>query len=82
MDNMRSHHVKAVREILEEQGMNVLYLPPYSPDLNPIEKMWPKMKALLRGRKIRNPEDLPDAVRIAPTSVSSLYCRLCLLLVF
>ena len=35
MDNMRSHHVKAVREILEAKGMNVLYLPPYSPDLNP-----------------------------------------------
>ena len=47
MDNMRSHHVKAVREVLEEKGMKVLYLPPYSPDLNPIEKMWSKMKALL-----------------------------------
>ena len=33
MDNMRSHHVKAVREVLEETGMKVLYLPPYSPDL-------------------------------------------------
>ena len=42
MDNMRSHHVKAVREILEAKGMKVLYLPPYSPDLNPIEKMWSK----------------------------------------
>ena len=40
MDNMPSHHVKAVREILEAKGMKVLYLPPYSPDLNPIEKMW------------------------------------------
>ena len=39
MDNMRSHHVKAVREVLEEKGMKVLYLPPYSPDLNPIEKI-------------------------------------------
>ena len=39
MDNMRSHHVKAVREVLEEKGMKVSYLPHYSPDLNPIEKM-------------------------------------------
>jgi len=39
MDNLRSHHVKAVRSIIEEAGMNLLYLPPYSPDLNPIEKM-------------------------------------------
>ena len=39
MDNMRSHHVKAVRETLEGKNMKLLYLPPYSPDLNPIEKM-------------------------------------------
>ena len=40
MDNMRSHHVKAVREIPEAKGMKAPYLPPYSPDLNPIEEMW------------------------------------------
>ena len=62
MDNMRSHHVKAVREILESKGMKVLYLPPYSPDLNPIEKMWSKMKAILRSWKIRSLDLLHDAV--------------------
>ena len=72
MDNMRSHHVKAVREVLEEKGMKVLYLPPYSPDLNPIEKMWSKMKALLRGWKVRSLDLLPDAVRMALDSVSQL----------
>ena len=82
MDNMRSHHVKAVREVLEEKGMKVLYLPPYSPDLNPIEKMWSKMKALLRGWKVRSLDLLPDAVRMALDSVSQLDCRFCLLLVF
>ena len=75
MDNMRSHHVKAVREVLEEKGMKVLYLPPYSPDLNPIEKMWSKMKALLRGWKVRSLDLLPDAVRMALDSVSQLDCR-------
>lgn len=75
MDNMRSHHVKAVRELLEGKGMKVLYLPPYSPDLNPIEKMWSKMKALLRGWKIQNLEALPDAVRMALASVSPLDCH-------
>ena len=74
MDNMRSHHVKAVREVLEEKGMKVLYLPPYSPDLNPIEKMWSKMKALLRGWKVRSLDLLPDAVRMALDSVSQLDC--------
>ena len=38
MDNMSSHHVKAVREVLEASGIKLLYLPPYSPDFNPIEK--------------------------------------------
>ena len=57
--------------------MKARYLPPYSPDLNPIEKLWSKMKALLRGWKIRNLEDLPDAVRMAPVSVSPLDCRRC-----
>lgn len=74
MDNMRSHHVKAVREVLEEKGMKVLYLPPYSPDLNPIEKMWSKMKALLRGWKVRSFDLLPDSVRMALASVTHLDC--------
>ena len=74
MDNMRSHHVKAVREIREAKGMKVLYLPPYSPDLNPIEKMWSKMKAILRKWKIRCLEQLPDAIQRALASVSQLDC--------
>ncbi len=48
MDNMRSHHVKGVEEVLRAAGMIPLYLPPYSPDLNPIEMLWSKMKAILR----------------------------------
>ena len=74
MDNMRSHHVKAVREILEGKGMKALYLPPYSPDLNPIEKMWSKMKAILRGWKIRSLELLPDTIRKELAYVSPLDC--------
>lgn len=45
MDNMRSHHAKIVTELLDKAGISHLYLPPYSPDLNPIEKMWSKMKS-------------------------------------
>ena len=48
MDNMRSHHTQAVKDLLEQAGVQYLYLPPYSPDLNPIEKMWFKLKAFLR----------------------------------
>lgn len=82
MDNMRSHHVKAVREILEAKGMKVLYLPPYSPDLNSIEKMWSKMKAILPCWKIRSLDRLPDAIQKAFACASQLDCRFCLLLVF
>lgn len=51
MDNMRSHHTRAVKDLLEQAGVQYLYLPPYSPDLNPIEKMWSKLKAFLRRQK-------------------------------
>lgn len=50
MDNMRSHHTQAIKDLLEQAGVQYLYLPPYSPDLNPIEKMWSKLKAFLRQK--------------------------------
>ena len=53
MDNMRTHHAKAVREVIDNLKINVIYLPPYSPDFNPIEKMWSKIKSILRKLKIR-----------------------------
>ncbi|MCI5513485.1 MAG: transposase, partial [Clostridia bacterium] len=40
MDNMKSHHAKAVKDLLDSSGVRYIYLPPYSPDLNPIEKLW------------------------------------------
>ena len=75
MDNLRSHHVKEVRELLETEGMIPLYLPPYSPDLNPIEKMWSKLKAILRSWKIRSFDALSDAIRRALDLVSPLDCQ-------
>jgi len=75
MDNMRSHHVKAVREVLEEKGVIPLYLPPYSPDLNPIEKMWSKVKAILRGWKIRSLDALHTALQRALQLVSLQDCQ-------
>ena len=75
MDNMRSHHVKAVREVLEEKGMKVLYLPPYSPDLNPIEKMWAKMKSILRKWRIRIKDKLITAIPQALNLVTPSDCQ-------
>lgn len=75
MDNMRSHHVKAVAEAANEAHITVLYLPPYSPDLNPIEKMWSKIKSVLRKLKVRTLIDLPNAIKQAFQTVSVSDCE-------
>jgi transposase len=62
MDNLSSHKIKGVRELIEKAGAEVLYLPPYSPDLNPIEKAWSKLKQLLRCAKARTSQALEDAI--------------------
>jgi transposase len=55
MDNLSSHKGPRVRELIEEKGCEVLYLPPYSPDLNPIEEAFAKLKALLCAEPGRVP---------------------------
>ncbi len=62
MDNLSSHKVNGVRERIEAAGARLLYLPPYSPDLNPIEKAWAKLKQLLRAAKARTRETLDQAI--------------------
>ena len=52
MDNLSSHKVSGVKEAIESVGAKVLYLPPYSPDLNPIEMVFAKLKSLLRKHSI------------------------------
>nr|MBA3574702.1 transposase [Pseudonocardiales bacterium] len=53
MDNLQPHKASGVREALEEAGATLLYLPPYSPDFNPIENMWSKVKQWLRSAAAR-----------------------------
>ena len=53
MDNLSSHKGQRVRELIEGRGCELLYLPPYSPDLNPIERAFAKLKASLRGAQSR-----------------------------
>lgn len=74
MDNMRSHHAKIVKQVLDESEINDLYLPPYSPDLNPIEKMWSKLKAYLRKEKVRIASELPPAIERAFSTVRASDC--------
>ena len=62
MDNLGSHKVAGVREAIEARGATLLYLPPYSPDLNPVEQVFAKLKALLRAEAARTVEALWAAV--------------------
>lgn len=75
MDNMKTHHSKAVRSVIDKLHINVVYLPPYSPDFNPIEMMWSKIKSILRKLKVRVPIDLPKAIDFAFSKVSVFDCN-------
>jgi transposase len=64
MDNLSAHKVDGVRARLAAAGAEPLYLPPYSPDLNPIEKAWAKLKTMLRSAKSRSKEALDEAITL------------------
>ena len=72
MDNLSSHKVKGIEEAIRSTGAELKYLPPYSPDLNPIEQMWSKIKAILRGLKARTKEELHEALAAALNSVTMM----------
>ncbi len=65
LDNLSSHKLPRVAELIESAGAEVWYLPPYSPDFNPIENMWSKVKQVLRSIAARSFDGLVDAIRIA-----------------
>ena len=72
MDNLAAHKMSAIVTAIEATGAEVRFLPPYSPDLNPIEKMWSKIKAYLRKEKARTKEALWQAIGNALKTVSAL----------
>jgi len=71
LDNLSAHKVSGIREKIEACGAELLYLPPYSPDLNPIEKAWSKFKQLLRSAKARTQEALEEAVAAALNAITA-----------
>ena len=71
MDNLPSHKSPRVRELIESAGATLMYLPPYSPDLNPIEMIWSKVKRLLRTAAARTVEALHDAFGAAMDAVTT-----------
>jgi transposase len=75
MDNSSIHKVAGVREAIEAAGASVLFIPPYSPEFNPIEECWSKVKTFLRRCKARVLGDLLDAIDSAVDEVTAMDCR-------
>ena len=71
MDNLSVHKSPEVLELVQAVGAEVRFLPAYSPDLNPIEKMWSKIKALLRSAEARTPEQLDQAISYAFSKITA-----------
>ena len=78
LDNLGAHKVAGVREAIEAAGARLLYLPPYSPDFNPIEQIFAKLKRQLRSAEARTVPDLWDAIRQAFARFTPRECRNCL----
>ena len=74
LDNVSTHKVVGVREAIEAKGAKVLYLPPYSPDFNPIEKSFSKIKSVLQRIAARTVDALDAAVAQALRSVTPSEC--------
>ena len=70
MDNLTPHKNQETLDLIEQAGAQVLFLPAYSPDLNPIEKMWSKIKQLLRSAEARSYPDLLQAITSALEKVT------------
>ena len=75
LDNLSTHKIRGVREALEAASARLLYLPPYSPDFNPIEPMWSKLKQVLRSHAPRTEEELRRAARTAFNAISTADCQ-------
>jgi transposase len=71
MDNLGAHRPRRIREMIEQQGSELLYLPAYSPDYNPIEEAFAKIKNLLRKAAARTKEALVDAIGAALSTITA-----------
>jgi transposase len=74
MDNLAPHKAVGIREAIEGAGAEVRYLPPYSPDFNPIENLWSKVKGKLRSLAARSVDGLHDAIGTALATVTPSDC--------
>ncbi|MGI4734664.1 MAG: IS630 family transposase [Janthinobacterium lividum] len=75
LDNLRVHHLRGLREWLAERGVDVLFLPPYSPDFTPVEQAWSKLKTALRQAQARSQQALETALKKAIRWITSADAR-------
>jgi transposase len=75
MDNLPAHKSVAIAKTIDAVGARLIYLPPYSPDFNPIENLWSKVKEALRSAAARTIETLGQAITRAIASVTAADCR-------
>jgi transposase len=75
MDNLSAHKGERIRELIEDRGCELIYLPSYSPDLNPLEEAFSKIKGLVRKAEARTREALVDAIGSALSAVTSRDAR-------
>jgi transposase len=70
MDNLPAHKVDGIRQLIEDKGARLIYLSPYSPDFNPIENCWSKIKEYLRSLAASSRENLENGITNAMDAVS------------
>lgn len=75
MDNLATHKIHGIVEAIEAAGAQLRYLPPYSPDFNPIENMWSKIKQILRSQAPRTDSELLQASNAALQAISAADCK-------
>ena len=75
MDNLPAHKPDRIRELIEERGCELLYLPPYSPDYSPIEEAFAKIKGILRKAEARSREALVEVMGAALSAVTAQDAR-------
>lgn len=75
LDNLGSHNGAAVRDIVRAAGARLFFLPPYSPDLNPIEQLFAKLKHVMRRAARRSVEAIHNAIAATLNAVTPLECR-------
>jgi transposase len=71
MDNLSAHKRASIAALIGSAGAELVYLPPYSPDLNPIEMIWSKVKSVLRTLAARTFDELEEAIVVALRAVSA-----------